>query len=151
MQARNDFSIKGLNELMKAYKNLPKQMEESLRAATDKGGEILLNNTRQEAAPYNRYSKTGKLVKSLYIKRAPHRNHTYTPVLTWGDDVREYAAPLELGHHLVFFGKDTPVRIPAKPFLRPGADKSGEQMISLQKQAANKTFDEMGGLKNGQF
>lgn len=117
------FEIKGLDEIIYDLNMFDARGIIEASPFIDKGGDILLNKTR-EKVPVD----TGTLKKSLFLKRTKTRKIGYQNILTWGDDVRAYAAPLELGHGLVYMGHPTLKFVKARPFLRPAADESKEKV-----------------------
>lgn len=112
------FEIEGLDEIIDDLNRF--HGEDEVKPYVDKAGDVLLNKTR-EKVPVD----TGVLKASLFLKRLKRRR-AYQNLLTWGDDVRAYAAPLELGHGLVYMGHPTLKFVKAKPYLRPAADESEE-------------------------
>lgn len=114
------FEIEGLDEIIDDLNAFGVAGQEEVKPYIDKAGDILLKKTR-EKVPVN----TGALKASLFLKRSKKRRG-YQNILTWGDDVRAYAAPLELGHGLVYMGHPTTKYVQAKPYLRPAADESKE-------------------------
>jgi HK97 gp10 family phage protein len=139
---RNNFEIIGLKELIKAFEQFGDIAVEELRKKVDEAGEILLEATKAKVPV-----KSGKLRDSLYLKRPTSKKWVIANILTWGDDVRDYAAPLELGHHLVFMGHDTDRRVPAYPFLRPAADESREKVFKIIIEGFDNSLEKLGGLK----
>jgi len=145
MAKKASVKIEGLDELVKAFANFGGEAMESIAPAINEAGELVLARTK-ELVP----EKSGQLKRSLYLK-------IYTPsktayklynIVTWGDDVRDYAMPLELGHN-VKFGKDAPIvgRAPARPFMRPAADKSKREVVEIVTDAMNEAIDKIGGDK----
>lgn len=124
--ARNNFRIEGLDELIRDLRKFPDEAKVKLQPKVNKGGDILLNKTR-EKVPKN----TGALAESLYVKQNNRKKYFIGNTLTWGDDVRDYAAAVELGHGLKMYGQDTGVYIHEQPFLRPAADESADEVFKL--------------------
>lgn len=137
-----EFKISGLEELLKAFKDLPDDAIKNLEPAADQAGDLLLTRAKQKVPV-----ESGKLKSSLCMKKPTTGRFMVSRVITWGDDVREYAAPVELGHKLVLFGRSTDKRVKERPFLRPAADESKNEVFKIMKQAIAKTIDEMGGVK----
>lgn len=115
---RNIFEVEGLDEIINDLNRF--HGEDEVKPYVDKAGDILLKKTREKVSV-----DTGTLKKSLFLKRTKRRR-AFQNILTWGDDVRAYAAPLELGHGLVYMGHPTLKYVKARPFLRPAADESKE-------------------------
>jgi hypothetical protein len=140
-QARNDFSIEGMDELLKAFAKLPAEAMQNLIPAVDNGGVVLMFNTKK-------HLPDGPLKRSLYIKKGKNADGVYTNVLTWHDDVRAYAAPYELGHKIRRVKKGPILgEVDEHPYLRPGADESEQPIKNGIIEAMNKTTNEMGGKK----
>jgi len=134
--------IEGLNELIEAFKKLGPDALKKIKPDVKKSGEILLEAIKKEVPV-----RTGKLRDSLHAKEPRKTKETISATITWGDDVRDYAAPVELGHRLVYFGKKTWKSVEAKPFLRPGADKSKKKVFDTLTDGMNRIMDDMGGIK----
>jgi HK97 gp10 family phage protein len=137
-----NFEIDGLKELVAAFEKLGPDALKQIKPDVKKAGNILLDAIKQEVPV-----RTGKLKNSLHAKEPRKSNETISTTITWGDDVRDYAAPVELGHRLVYFGKKTWKSVAAKPFLRPGADKSKEKVFKTIGDGLSRTIDNMGGKK----
>lgn len=119
-------NIIGLDELLKDFAQFGKDGLEKLKPHVDRAGDIVLNKA-QEKAPV----RSGDLRNSLYLKQQRASDKPiYQKTLTWKTKVRDYAAPVELGHSIKF-QKDGKVygHVPAQPFLRPAADESKEQVV----------------------
>ena len=144
MKTRNDFTIEGLDELISACTALPAEQQAKMQPIIDQTGDILHEESKKKVS--QKFSKAGTLRNSLFLKRQT-KNGVITNVLTWGDDVRKYAAPLELGHGLVFMGRRTNKYVQPHPFLRPAADENKEKIFGMIIDGMNKTLDEMGGIK----
>ena len=122
----SDFQIIGLDKLVLDLSKFGMEALKEIKPDVDKGGDILLNKAKEKAPV-----RLETLRNSLRLKRSTSaKKFTYTNTLTWGDDVRAYAAPVELGHGLVMFGKRTNKFVAARPFLRPAADESREQILT---------------------
>lgn len=141
--------VDGLDELVDAFLKLGDEAMPKLKRAADAAGAVVLAKAK-EKAPVN----LGTLQKSLRLKKKTWRKGqlvTYSSV-TWGNDVREYAAPLELGHK--FYFKDSSGRVirrgevAPRPYLRPAADESKDQVFRIITGAMNEAIDAMGGRKD---
>ena len=120
------FEIIGLDELIKDLEVFGKEAKKEMRPVVNEAGDVLLAKTKGKVPV-----KSGALRDSLFLKRPNYRRMYVANTLTWGDDVRAYAAPLELGHNLVRFGKPTLTHVEARPFLRPAADESKEKVARM--------------------
>ena len=125
MTARNNFEIIGLDKIINDLNKFGVEAQKEIQPFVDKAGDILLEKTREKVPV-----KTGALKASLYLKRPKSKKGFIQNTLTWGKDVRAYAAPLELGHGLVFMGHPTLKYVKAKPYLRPAADESKENVYT---------------------
>jgi hypothetical protein len=134
------FEIEGIDQIVYDLNVFGERGIIEVEPYVDKGGDILLKKTR-EKAPVGNYPGGGALKKSLFLKRTRTRKVGYKNILTWGDDVRAYAAPLELGHGLVYMGHPTLKFVKAKPYLRPAADESKEKVYQTITKGINKALD----------
>jgi HK97 gp10 family phage protein len=138
MIPRNNFEIVGLDEIINDLNRFGAEAQAEVKPFVDEAGDILLDKTR-EKVPVN----TGALKKSLFLKRPRSKKGLIQNILTWGDDVRPYAAPLELGHGLVFMGHPTNKYVKARPFLRPAADESKETVYKTLYAGLNKALERL--------
>ena len=99
-----------------------------------------------DKARRNVRDKAGTLSRSLKIikpgKKKAKSGVIYARV-TFGKDAA-YGVPLELGHRLVYFGKKTYQHVNERPFLRPAADESKEDVADIMAAGMNKVLDEWG-------
>ena len=116
--------IEGLEEFIDDLNKYGERAVELMRPYVDKGGDTLLAKTKLKVPV-----RLGTLKRSLYLKRPRPKKLLVKNTLTWGDDVRAYAAPVELGHQLIYFGKRTNTYIAPQPYLRPGADESADSVL----------------------
>ena len=90
---------------------------------------------------------TGNLgIKLTVRKPGRQKNHKAYQIfakVTFGKGAA-YGVPLELGHRLIFFGKKTLKTVKERPFLRPAADESKEEVIGIMSDAMNKILGEWG-------
>ncbi len=136
---RNNFEVVGLKELIADLNRYPQGARRILRGEVDKGGEVLLRKTKEKVPV-----RSGNLKNSLHIKRHLRTKGKVINTLTWGDDVRAYAAPLELGHSLFMFGEYTGLRVTPRPFLRPAADEVAPQIEKLLVAAIDRSLEWLG-------
>ncbi len=123
---RNQFEIVGLKELVKDLSKFGDEAIIAISPVVDSAGDIVLAKTKEKVP-----TRSGRLKDSLFLRRPKPKKMIAKNTLTWGKDVRAYAAAVELGHELVSFGKRTGKRIAARPFLRPGADESKEKVFRM--------------------
>lgn len=126
---------------MKEFSKLGENAYEALRPSATKAAEIVLERARG-----NIRDRTGTLSRSLKIikpgKKKAKSGVIYARV-TFGKDAA-YGVPLELGHRLVYFGKKTYKKVNERPFLRPAADESKEEVANIMAAGMNKILDEWG-------
>ena len=139
MIPRNNFEIVGLDDIIRDLSNFGPEGQAEVKPYVDKAGDILLDKTREKVSV-----DTEALKKSLFLKRLRSKKGLIRNILTWGNDVRQYAAPLELGHGLVFMGHPTLKFVKAKPYLRPAADESKEAVYKTIFDGINKALDKLG-------
>ena len=135
---QNNFEIVGLDEIIHDLNMYGTEGRAAVKPFVDEAGDILLNKTR-EKVPVD----TGALKKSLFLKRPRSKKGLLQNILTWGNDVRAYAAPLELGHGLVYMGRPTNKHVAARPFLRPAADESKETVYKTLYAGLNKALERL--------
>jgi len=148
MPSRNNFEVIGLEELAIALSNQESEIRAAAKIAMDKAGDLLLSATRKKLGAVTRRD-TGKLSRSLRIKRdnSGSKNAVLSNALTWGDDVRDYAAPLELGHDLTAWGRETGIPIEPRPFLRPAADENKDEIFDIIEKHVDEALKKFGDNK----
>lgn len=136
-----ELKFEGLEDLMKEFSKLGENAYEALRPSATEAAEIVLERARG-----NIRDRTGTLSRSLKIikpgKKKAKSGVIYARV-TFGKDA-SYGVPLELGHRLVYFGKKTYKKVNERPFLRPAADESKEEVANIMAAGMNKILDEWG-------
>ncbi len=134
-------SIEGLDELIRATQRLSEQAMPALKVASNKAGVVVLNSAKAKASVMTR---TGTLQRSLKLVKA--RTKGGTPItfskVTFGKDAA-YAVPLELGHDIRRGGRKVG-DVGARPFLRPAADESRNQVAEILIAAMNAELDKWG-------
>lgn len=139
-----DIEIEGLDELILACANLQEDAMKYIKDSSDKAGNVVLDRVKQKAPV-----KTGNLKSKLKLGKAkvsskyPYR--VFSKVTTAKGAA--YMVPLELGHQLVYFGQETNAQVKPKPFLRPAADESKDEVANIIAAAMNEALDKFGGLK----
>lgn len=141
--SRSQTTIKGLDELIKAFKDLGEDALPYLKDAANEAGDHVLSKTK-EKVPVD----TGNLEIKLKLTKARKSNKYPYRVFSKVSFSKgaAYAVPLELGHKLVKNGNVVGA-IKEKPFLRPAADESKDEVISSIAKGMNKALEQMGGLK----
>lgn len=141
-----DFKLEGINELIKAFADLPDEALEFVEKASYPAAEVV--RTRAKGYLVN-YNDTGALSDSLKVNK-PSKRRKYKYVVfskVWFGKGGAHGVPLELGHRLIYFGRKTNKDVAPRPFLRPAADQSHGEVISYITSAMNRALDEMGGNK----
>ena len=136
-----DIKLEGLDDLIKEFSKLGEDANEALRPAAIEGAELVLGRVRGKIR-----DRSGTLNKSLKIvkpglKKA--RSGLVFAQVTYGKDAY-YAKFVELGHRLTYFGKKTLQTVPEKPFMRPAADESKDEVRSIMANGMNRILDEWG-------
>lgn len=134
-------SLEGLDELIADFMKIGETAMPKLNTAVTDAGNVVLEKAKSKVSV-----RTGKLRESLKLKKGVTKGYKAYTTVTWGNDVREYAAPLELGH-AIKFQKDGKVmgHVAPRPFLRPAADESEQQVTDVIVDGINKALEEMGG------
>jgi hypothetical protein len=140
MTSRNNFEVEGLKEFIKSINSAEGTARLKIKNAVDAGGDLLLAATKAKCG-------SQRIRSSLFLKREAPSGGRYTisNILTWGDDVRDFAAPYELGHNLVAWGKPTARYIQPRPFLRPAADENADKIFWLIENAIDDIVKGLGG------
>jgi len=143
IHSKNQTTIDGLDELIDAFMKLPEESLVFLKNASNSAGDIVLNKSKQKAPVDTRNLQNSlKLVKAKKSSKYPYR--VFSKV-TLGKG-SAYAVPVELGHKLVKNGNVVGA-VNEKPFLRPAADESKNEVLSIVADAMNKALEQMGGRK----
>lgn len=139
-----DFALEGMDELIKAFSELGEDAFEALRPHATSAAELV--STRARARIHNR---TGNLSRSLKISKPTRKNVKKGMVFASIKISKEgaYGVPLELGHRLFYFGRKTNRDVAPRPFLRPAADESHDEVRKIMADAMNKILDEWGDDK----
>ena len=137
-------SIEGLDELIEAFMKLPEDAMQYVKDGSNEAGNVVLAKA-QAKVPVKTGNLKGKLKLGKAKKSSKNPYQVFSKV-TAGKGAA-YMTPLELGHHLVFMGHDTDTDIEPRPFLRPAADESKDEVASIIAESLNKALDEMGGNK----
>lgn len=136
-----EIKIEGLDELIKEFSALGEGAVDKLSESTTEAAELVL-----QRAAYKINNRTGTLEQALkVVKPSKSRKNKYSifSKVSFGKD-GFYGVHLELGHRLVYYGTKTNKDVPEKPFLRPAADESKEEVADIMAKAMNKILDEWG-------
>jgi HK97 gp10 family phage protein len=144
-------NVQGLDQLITAFNKISdEKSNEIIVEASRKSANLILSKAIQKVPV-----KTGKLRSVLEAKQVKTRSKKYsrtfasTPIFTVGARYAtkgnrkgsgvNYSHLVELGHKDKYGG-----HVPAKPFLRPSADESKEEVLSIIVDAMNKALEEFG-------
>lgn len=139
--------IMGLDELIRQVEALGERAELRMLAASSDAAEVVLAKAK-EKVPVG----TGTLRASLRLRRGrpkKGKKELYY-YITWGKDEQAYGAPVELGHDLRRGPKgDDGIRkkighVEERPYLRPAADESREQVVAIMEAAMIALLREVG-------
>ena len=134
--AINETVIVGLDDIIRDIEAFGDKATPLIDKIVEDGGNILLQAAKEKV-----HVDSGTLKKSLVLKKQKSKQKKVVYHITWGKDVQAYAAPLELGHGLVFMGHPTNKRVPAYPFLRPAADENKEKVYKMLFAGLNKALE----------
>lgn len=141
---KSQTAVIGLTELVEAFKELGEDALPYLKDASNSAGEVVLTKIKSKINNQsNDLSNALKVYKAGRSKKYPYR--VFSKITTPAGKIK-YVRALELGHPLTKDGKIYG-RVKAHPFMRPGADESKEEVISLIAGGLNKAIDKMGGVK----
>lgn len=140
-----DFEVEGLEELIKSFAELGNDAIYKLADPSVEAAELVLKRAKSKIN-----DRTGELENALVVKKpgrqSKHLKRAYRIFAKVGFRPRQgmHGVPLELGHRLYFFGKKTYKRVDERPFLRPAADESKEDVANIMAAGMNKVLDEWG-------
>ena len=132
--------ITGLDEILRDIDKFGEKAMSMIDPIVAEGGDILLQAAKEKVR-VGKYPGGGALKKSVNVKKQKTKNKKIIYNITWGKDVQAYAAPLELGHGLVFMGHPTNKRVLAYPYLRPAADENKEKIYKILFAGLNKALE----------
>lgn len=138
--------IIGLDELIKAFMNLPEEALTFVSKASYPPAEKIMHRARGYLQTHN---KTGALSQSLKVNK-PSRSAKYKYTIfskVWFGTGGAHGVPVELGHRLVTKDGRTYGTVKEYPFLRPAADEGKDDVVSAMVTAINTALDKMGGQK----
>lgn len=146
-----DVEIEGLEELIKAFAELGPNAILKLGRYTVDAAELVATRARA-----NINDKTGELSSAIKVYKPGGSSRS--KITGKAVDKKAYrvfskvgfskkgmhGVPLELGHRLWYFGKKTNRDVEEKPFLRPAADESKDEVRDIIAGAMNKILEEWG-------
>jgi HK97 gp10 family phage protein len=140
--AITSFKIEGLEELIESFVKLGEDAISELSEPSVKAAEVVLNRARQKI-----HDVTGDLRSALKVTK-PGKQENKKAFRTFAKvgfgRGAQHGVPLELGHRLVFFGKKTLHTVKERPFLRPAADESKDEVVQIMVDAMNTILDNWG-------
>lgn len=142
--SKSQTTVEGLDELVKAFAALGEEAMPKLKDAINVSGNIVLAKAKEKVPVLTGKTKAGlKLTKARINKKS-----LYKVIATIGASKDSAPlAPLELGHKLIFMGHITDTVVAPRPFLRPAADESKDEIAGIMAAAMNKILEQMGGIK----
>jgi len=154
-------SIEGLDKLVRDLQKFGDQSMPAINAASVRGAQVVLDKAIARAPVGSNFTRgagddithePGNLKRSLKLKKTRLKSGavvTYTQVTCKGNKGESdawYGAQVELGHKLVVHGKKAG-SVEAKPFLRPAADESKDQILDIMIGTMNKELERLGDHK----
>jgi FAD/FMN-containing dehydrogenase len=144
MSSKNYFTVENLDQLGKAIDRMKAEGFTVIRESVDKASKDLLQKVKDKVP--HKWSKAGQLKNSLYTIKSNEKTDGYIAnIITWGDDVRDYAAPLELGHaQALAYGHPTDNYIQPNPFMRSAFDENADRIYDFIVDRMNKALETFG-------
>ena len=156
--------VSGLEDLLKAFKKLPDEAVVYLEKAANTSANIIhkkavakvpvgKRDTKYHTGQFEKYNhEAGNLKKNIKMgkvsRRRKNKYYLYSRVYIGHGSLKTsgaaYGTPLELGHKLVLFGNKTGKHVQERPFLRPAADESKDEVINLYTDALNRALIDFG-------
>ena len=143
IHSKSQTTVEGLDELISAFQKLGDEaIPYILQGSNEAGGEVLRKAVSKVPVDTGNLKQKLKVIKAKKSAKYPYR--VFSKV-TFPKEAA-YAVPLELGHNLVIDGKKVGV-VKERPFLRPAADESKENVVKAIAASMNKALGEMGGMR----
>jgi HK97 gp10 family phage protein len=140
--------IEGLDKLIEDLLKFGDKAMPYLKAAAEEADQVVYNRVKANVKKFK--NPTGQIEKSIKIRKA--KISKKNPYLVTGDvhidkgattpEGAWYASQVELGHNLKRNGNWVGA-VKERPFLRPAADASKEQVGDILVNAMNKAFEEL--------
>lgn len=136
--------VEGLTELMKAFAELGDDAMPYVQKAAWEGGSLVLQRAKNKIP-----IRTGRAHYALKLRKMnvkPGKYYLFHSVTyaTRGEDSAPYIAPLEFGHDIKSKGRVTG-HVKERPFMRPAADISKDDVVNIVKKHVGTALDKMGG------
>lgn len=139
----NGVSVEGFDELADQLLAFGQDTIFRLGPATVECAELIAAKARTKAPKL-----TGELTNGIVVKKPgrqkSHKAYRVFASVQLSKDAR-HGVPVELGHRLYMFGRKTLQDVEARPFLRPAADESKDQVAKIMMDAMNDLIGEYGG------
>lgn len=141
--SKNQTIVEGLDDLISAFQRLGDEAIPYLMNGSNEAGGVVLRNAKLKVPVDSGNAKLRlKVIKAKKSAKYPYR--VFSKV-TFSREAA-YAVPLELGHRIIVNGKNVGVTR-ERPFLRPAADESKEEVVRAIAASMNKALGEMGGMR----
>jgi len=138
-----NIEIDGLDELIEAFGRLPDEANVFLMKGANEAGGVVLEKAKAKVPVLSGNLKSKlKLGAAKISSKYPFR--VFAKITAPGAG---YMVPLELGHKMVLFKRVTDRRVEEKPFLRPAADESKQEVADILTKYLNEALEQMGGKK----
>jgi HK97 gp10 family phage protein len=141
--SKSQTTVEGLDELISAFQKLGDEaIPHLLNGSNEAGSEVLRKAKIKVPVDSGNLKRRLKMFKAKKSAKYPYL--VFSKV-TFTREVA-YAVPLELGHRIIVNGKSVGVA-KERPFLRPAADESKEDVVKTIAASINKALGEMGGMR----
>jgi HK97 gp10 family phage protein len=149
VMAKDYVEVEGLDELIRDLAKFGDAAMPALKQAQERAAQVVLAKAKAKA-PVSETATgghaPGTLRDSLKIVRANLKPGTYVTFskIAIGKGAA-YGVPVELGHELrrVVGGRSFG-HVAARPFLRPAADESKNEVINIMAEAMNRELERLG-------
>lgn len=131
------FEVEGLDTLRAALESLdPVTAEAYLESGVREGALKVLNRTIAKAP--------GKIKNGLKLSSVEVDKRGVISMNVKLTPDTKYGVPVELGHQLFAWGHRTNIQIPERPYMRPAADESVDDVEEAAVMAVNMVLDIFG-------
>jgi len=149
-----DASILGLDELLRDLADYADNAMPDMFDASERAANVVRDRAKAKAPVYDYFKEVtlgdgtkttvypGNLRKSIKTVKPRARKGVYVAIcrVTFGKEAA-YAVPVELGHRIKAHGQYTGHAVKERPFLRPAADESKNDVIDQMISTLNETLD----------
>lgn len=138
--AANNVKIEGLDALILKTEQIADKAMPAMGITSKAAAEMVMRRAQAKVRV-----DTGKLRSLLKVAaqktKDPKTSVAYKVTFAKGG---AYGIPLELGHDLMYMGHPTRTKVEARPFLRPAADESADEVVGMFIKAMNAELDKWG-------